>query len=243
MSEPLKPAERRPDAGQRRRRSSARLRLTVIGHGLLVALLAVLGSLVWAPAASAHDELLDLQPGNKVVLSTPPTEVQMVFGAPVLSLGTQLRVTGPKGNVVSTGPASVNQGNVVQKLTGGLDDGVYRVDWRVTASDGHPVSGMYTFTLKAAAPASSPASVTSTASATASASATATASVSASPSSAASTASTAGGTGNASSSGSGSSAGLAVGVLVAAAAVGGIAFALLRRGKGASVSNEGNQDK
>jgi methionine-rich copper-binding protein CopC len=238
MPESLNPAASRPVGDHRRHRSSVRSRV-VVAHGLLAILLAALGSLIWAPAASAHDELLDLQPGNKVVLSTPPTEVQLVFGAAVLAMGTQIRVTGPKGNVVSTGPVSVDQGTVVEKLTGGLGDGVYRVDWRVTSSDGHPVSGTYTFTLKAAgASSSSSSSVTSTASATASAGVSSTASPSAS-----STTSASGGTGKASSSGSGSSAVLAVGLLVAAAAVGGIAFALLRRGKGASTSIEGNQNK
>lgn len=239
MSESLHLPGRRADH-ERRHPPSVPPRIAVLS-GLLTALLAALGSLVWAPVASAHDELLDLQPGNKVVLSAPPTQVQLVFGAPALALGTRIRVTGPTGAVVSTGPTSVNQGTVTQPVTSGLVDGVYRVDWRVTASDGHPVSGTYTFTLKAAAVTAPTAITPSTAVTSVSATASATASAS---SSAPAVASGVGsdGSGNASSSGSGSSAGLVVGLLVAAAAVGGIAVALLRRGKGASVSNEGNQN-
>jgi methionine-rich copper-binding protein CopC len=198
----------------------------------------MLGTLAWAPAAFAHDELLDLQPGNKVVVTAAPTEVQLVFGAPVLALGTKIRVTGPAGKVVSTGQVTVDQGTVVQKLTGGLVDGVYRVDWRVTASDGHPVSGGYTFSLRAAATAS-PSPVTSTTSATV----TAGASASASPSSTSPAPSASAGTSGVTSSGSGLSTGLVVGLSVIAAVVAGTAFTLVRRRNGASVSNEGNQQK
>jgi methionine-rich copper-binding protein CopC len=233
MPEFANPIAGRPADGPRRRRPPVRRRPAVVS-GVLAALLLTLGSLVWAPEASAHDELLDLQPGNKVLLAAPPTEVQLVFGAAVLAVGTRIRVTGPTGTVVSTGPVSVTQGTVVQKLSGGLVDGVYRVDWRVTSSDGHPVSGTYTFTLKAAPAASSPVPA-----AHSSAPLTAGASASAAPPVAATAG---GGTAAASSSGSGVPAGLVVGLLVAVAAVGGIAFALLRRGKGASVSNEGNEN-
>jgi hypothetical protein len=235
----LLPGRRRPGSGPERRRRPV-AGPGVVARGLLVALVVTLGTLAWAPAASAHDELLDLQPGNKVVVTAPPTEVQLVFGAPVLALGTKIRVTGPDGKVVSTGSVTVNQGTVVQKLTGGLVNGAYRVDWRVTASDGHPVSGNYTFTLRTAAVAS-PSPVTSTASATV----TAGASASASPSSTSSapSASASGATSGVTSSGSGPSTGLVVGLAVIAAVVAGTAFTLVRRRNGASDSIEGNQQK
>lgn len=206
------------------------LRSAAVVQILLVTLVATLGTLLWAPAASAHDELLDLQPGNKVVVTTPPTEVQLVFGASALPLGTQIRVTGPAGKVVSTGPVSIDGGTVVEKLTSGLADGVYRVDWRVTSADGHPVSGTYTFTLKATA-------------ATPSASATTDAPASHPPTSTSSVAPTTGGSGGSTSSGSGAKTGLVVGLAFLAAAVAGAAFALVRRRNSASVSNEGKPQK
>ena len=209
-----------------------RLRSAAVVQTLLVTLVATLGTLLWAPSASAHDELLDLEPGNKVVVTTPPTQVQLVFGAAALPVGTQIRVTGPAGTVVSTGPVSISSdgSTVVEKLTSGLADGVYRVDWRVTSADGHPVSGTYTFTLKATA-------------ATPSASATTDAPASHPPTSTSSVAPTTGGSGGSTSSGSGAKTGLVVGLAFLAAAVAGAAFALVRRRNSASVSNEGKPQK
>ena len=225
---------RRPRAVLPQRRRDLR-RPAVVARVLLLALLATLGTLLWAPAASAHDELLDLEPGNNVTVTTPPTQVQLVFGAVVLKVGTQIRVTGPKGAVVSTGPVSIDQGTVVQKLIDSLPDGLYRVDWRVTSADGHPVSGTYTFTLKAA----------STASASPGASASASAPPASTPPAPAATA--AGSTGDkdgSTSSGSGSpSTGLVVGAAAVVAVLAGTAFAIVRRRNGASVSHEGNPKK
>jgi methionine-rich copper-binding protein CopC len=234
------PGNRRACGHHRRCRSSLSPG-GAVGRGLLVTALLTLGSLLWAPTASAHDELLDLQPGNKVVVSTPPTQVQLVFGAPAMPLGTQVRVTGPTGAMVSTGPASVDGGNVVQMLSGGLVDGVYRVDWRVTAADGHPVSGTYTFTLKAASTATSPAPAVSGSSAvvpTATSAPAASASSTSRPSASGSSAS-----GGSASTESGPSTGLVVGLSLMAAAVAGAMFAFMRRRNGASTRNEGNETK
>ncbi|HET9654782.1 MAG TPA: copper resistance CopC family protein [Kineosporiaceae bacterium] len=198
--------------------------------GVLAALLTLLGWALWAPAASAHDELLDLQPGNKVVVTAPPTQVQLVFGAPVLKVGTQIRVTGPTGSVVSTGDVQIDGETVVEKLVTGLANGVYTVDWRVTSSDGHPVSGTYTFTLDTTkVSASTPAAATASASAQ----------PAAPPSPSAATAGSSAG----SRSGGGPSTGVVAGLaaLAAVLAVGGIVY--LRRRGGAAANHEGNPKK
>jgi methionine-rich copper-binding protein CopC len=218
----------------RRRSSSPRV---VLG-GLVVAVLVTLGSLLWAPAASAHDELLDLQPGNKVVVATPPTEVRMVFSATPLLIGTQLRVTDPKGTVVSVGPAMISGGTVVQKLRSGLVDGAYRVDWRVTAADGHPVSNTYTFTVKAAGAGSA----TQPAAPSAPASPAAASAAAATPPSSSQPLAVSGGSGG-SSSGSSTSAALVVGLTFLVVVLAGGAFAIVRRRSGTSPSNEGNTKK
>jgi hypothetical protein len=58
---------------------------------------------------------------------------------------------------VSDGPAAIEGTTVVQPLTAGLPAGAYRVDWRSTSSDGHPLSGTFDFTVTAgSAPAASP---------------------------------------------------------------------------------------
>ena len=50
---------------------------------------------------------------------------------------------------VAQGAAAVQDATVVQPLIGDAPAGVHTVVWRVTASDGHPLSGAFTFTVAA----------------------------------------------------------------------------------------------
>jgi copper resistance protein C len=65
-------------------------------------------------------------------------------------------VTTSAGTSVARGPATVLGGKVTQPLSSGLASGAYRVAYRVTSDDGHPVTGQSGFTLTlASGPASS----------------------------------------------------------------------------------------
>jgi hypothetical protein len=68
-----------------------------------------------------------------------------------VSLGTKLVVTGPKGEVQRRPPKILGK-SVRQALQPDVPAGAYRVDWRVSSDDGHPISGRLSFTVKAAAP-------------------------------------------------------------------------------------------
>jgi copper resistance protein C len=58
-------------------------------------------------------------------------------------------VTGPQGPV-QLGAPEVTESTVSQNLQGGSPAGQYTVAWRVTAADGHPLSGAFAFTAEAA---------------------------------------------------------------------------------------------
>ncbi len=68
-----------------------------------------------------------------------------------LALGTLVRVTGPDGTVVSSGDPQIVDANVTEPLTGARPAAPTTVDWRITSSDGHPVSGTFSFTATGAA--------------------------------------------------------------------------------------------
>ncbi|WP_432492845.1 copper resistance CopC family protein [Kineococcus auxinigenes] len=110
------------------------------------------GALATAPAASAHDRLVSSDPAADAVLEQAPEQVVLTMSAAPLGLGTQVQVTGPTG-VVSTGEAQVVDETVTQALGGERPAGSYEVQYRVTSSDGHPISGTFTFTAEAAAAA------------------------------------------------------------------------------------------
>lgn len=139
----------------RRRAGLAALALTA---GLLAPVAA-------AAPASAHDALRSTNPADGTTVDTAPDAVELEMSSTPLGLGTQVQVTGPAG-VVSTGDAQVVDTTVSQALLGDRPAGEYTVQWRVTSSDGHPVSGSFTFTSTAAvgtpAPTATPTTATGT---------------------------------------------------------------------------------
>ncbi|NAZ83121.1 copper resistance protein CopC [Kineococcus sp. R8] len=117
----------------------------------------VAGVTAAAAPAAAHDRLQSTLPADGATLEVAPDRVELVMSSDPLGLGTQVQVTGPAG-VVSTGQAQVVDDTVTQALAADRPAGTYEVQWRITSSDGHPVSGSFRFTTTAAgaAPAATP---------------------------------------------------------------------------------------
>lgn len=130
-----------------RRGTALRRSLAVLAGALLV----LLAPLATALPAQAHDRLESSSPADGSVVDVAPTSVVLTLSAPALALGTQVVVTGPGGAVVSTGDPQLVDDTVTQQLAGDLPAGQYRVEWRVTSSDGHPVSGSLAYTASAGA--------------------------------------------------------------------------------------------
>jgi methionine-rich copper-binding protein CopC len=118
---------------------------------------AALGSallLSGAPAAAAHDELTATSPADGATVAAP-TQVSLTFSEAVLRVGDRVVVTGPDGDATD-GALAVDGAVLTQPLRAGLPAGTYTVTWRAASDDGHPVSGRFTFTVRAggaAAPA------------------------------------------------------------------------------------------
>jgi hypothetical protein len=116
----------------------------------LLALLTVAFVAIGAAAsADAHDVLVSTSPADGAHVATVPPTVTLRFDQTVLGLGTEVVVTGPSGPV-QLGKANVVDNTVTERLQPGAPAGRYMVDWRVTSVDGHPVSGTFAFTARAA---------------------------------------------------------------------------------------------
>ena len=102
--------------------------------------------------ASAHDALEDSTPAAGELLSEVPQELALTFTGEISDLGVQFVVTGPEGRDVVQGTPTVDGVNVTQPLAEELTDGDYEAAWRVTSSDGHPISGTIEFTIAADTP-------------------------------------------------------------------------------------------
>jgi len=134
-----------PPSGLRVMRRSPAVRL-------VLAALVVVGALgapaVTATPASAHDVLISTAPAANATVATVPAEVTLTFDEPAVAVGATIRVSGPAGDVQSGTPRLVDR-SVTQDVAAGSPAGTYRVAWRVTSADGHPVTGEFSFTATA----------------------------------------------------------------------------------------------
>jgi methionine-rich copper-binding protein CopC len=112
---------------------------------LLLALGFCFGVAIAIPSvAAAHDVLEKTTPSDGSSVDRLPGAVVLTFAEPPLSIGTQVVVTGPSGNVAS-GVPTIDGSVVRQALLPTAPAGDYTVTYRVTSDDGHPVSGSFSF--------------------------------------------------------------------------------------------------
>lgn len=115
-----------------------------------------LSAIIWAVAialpgaALAHGLLRSSSPAARSVLTSQPRVIRLTFTeAPELTF-TRIRLVGPAGEI-PLGSLEILPGMVAAaKISGVLEPGVYRVEWRTAGADGHPVTGQFPFTVKLA---------------------------------------------------------------------------------------------
>ncbi|QDO87503.1 copper resistance protein CopC [Ornithinimicrobium ciconiae] len=127
------------------------------GRAVLGTLLLSLWLTLLAIPASAHDSLSGSSPADGEVLTEVPSALELTYTGDISDLGVQFMVTGPDDRDVVLGTPEVDGNTVTQELVEELADGDYEVAWRVTSSDGHPISGTYVFTIEASTAAEDPA--------------------------------------------------------------------------------------
>jgi len=108
-----------------------------------------------ASTAQAHNILVGTSPADGSIAKVVPAQVTLTFNEPALAVGTEIIVTGPSGPV-QTGAAVLVNDTVTEHLQPGSPAGSYTVIYRVTSSDGHPVSGRFTFSATSPSPGQRP---------------------------------------------------------------------------------------
>ncbi|HET7572776.1 MAG TPA: copper resistance protein CopC [Gaiellaceae bacterium] len=115
--------------------------------------LAVLAALAAPASAFAHASLVRVQPGLRERLAAPPARIVLSYDQPVDAVRGAIVVLDAKGrNVAGPARAVKPQRQLVAALPKNLPTGAYTVRWRALSSDGHVVSGLYTFGVRVAAP-------------------------------------------------------------------------------------------
>ena len=113
---------------------------------LLMAVLVTPGS------AFAHATLKDPAPGYRERLEKGPAAIVLRFDQAVTVFPDSVVVVDTRGHTVSDEAASGPDGRVALAPVRSLPRGAYTVRWHVLSADGHPVSGVYTFGVRVAAP-------------------------------------------------------------------------------------------
>jgi methionine-rich copper-binding protein CopC len=153
-------------------RSSSRRPLETVMAGIVALSFAfgaaLVTSVISAAPASAHTALVKTTPAGNAQLTKAPTQVVLEFNETVGSTFTTVVVTNAAGDSVSSGKLTVLDTKVTQPLSPEMASGAYRIAYKVTSEDGHPVTGESKFTLTLAS-GSSPATSAATPSASPSA--------------------------------------------------------------------------
>ncbi|MET0716692.1 MAG: copper resistance CopC family protein [Mycetocola sp.] len=135
--------------------SSSRMAVTPFSRrrrlGLLVgvaALLMAVSSVAGAQPAQAHDYLASTSPAEEVTVESALENVSLTFTEPPLEgleTGSYISVVSAAGETVSDDDVLV-EGSTLSVPVMFASPGAYTVTWQTVSSDGHPISGSYSFT-------------------------------------------------------------------------------------------------
>jgi copper transport protein len=113
--------------------------------GSVLVVLAVLGL---AGRADAHASLVGAQPTPGSVVATSPSVLTLTFSEPVGIPDHALRLLDSRKQDVSIGRPSHGAGaSILTATVPALAPGGYALVWRAISADGHPVSGVVTFSV------------------------------------------------------------------------------------------------
>lgn len=101
-----------------------------------------------ASPAQAHDELLGSDPAADSTVDTLPAQISFTFSGIIATDdgASEVSVTDAAGSELADG-APTAQDNVLTQPLAGEASGVLTVLWKTVSSDGHPISGEFTFTV------------------------------------------------------------------------------------------------
>ncbi len=143
---------------ERRNRVVALVLAAVLVASVVLALIATAAS--GAPTSGtralsallpAHARLVSITPADGARLDTSPRQITLTFDEPMPLELAQVILT-RDGGPVELGAPTARDAGVTVPITGQLRPGGYRIVWRATSDDGHPISGESTFTVTGDAP-------------------------------------------------------------------------------------------
>ena len=119
---------------------------------LLFLSLLLCSTLAGPSTAYAHTVLINSDPIANSTVTSLPEQIKLTFADPLLVLGSrtinEVQVVNPKGEIITSGDNVVKGAILTNVLTPkALDEGLFRVSFRVVAQDGHVITGSFNFSV------------------------------------------------------------------------------------------------
>ena len=130
-------------------------RRSVPVRALVVLLIMAAMTLAWSTPAQAHTDLISSDPADGSQLTGAPSEIELTFNEPVATRFVRVALT-IDGEPMEEQPLRTSEGDGT-RVVAFLDASQrpeagqrarWRVDYRVSSGDGHPVTGSVRFTVR-----------------------------------------------------------------------------------------------
>ena len=113
------------------------MRAGVVAAGILL--------LALASSARAHSLLLESAPAADALLAAPPPEISLRFNNRIEKKLSTIRLLDERGGVRPLAMLADGPADRLTATVPSLAPGAWRVEWRVLSTDGHVVSGRFSF--------------------------------------------------------------------------------------------------
>lgn len=112
-----------------------------------VSLLFLLLFILFSKQALAHTSLEDSTPKDGEVITEPIRELTLIFGTKV-EQNSRINVSNSNGEPVKLGNFVIEEEEMWATFLQPLKNGNYKVDWEIIGTDGHPIEGMFSFSVE-----------------------------------------------------------------------------------------------
>ena len=108
---------------------------------------AVVLSLALVSSAAAHSLLLESSPGAGATVDAGPRELALRFNNRIEKRLSRIRLVDDRGEAQDLAVATDGAADRLTAPVPAVKPGRYRVEWQVLSTDGHVVTGRYSFTV------------------------------------------------------------------------------------------------
>ena len=108
--------------------------------------IALISSIALATSSTAHTDVVSTSPTDGAVIDVTPADVSITFSEPPIEQGAAILLADVSGTELPLGDIEFNGAQVKAAAPTDLPAGDYIVTWRVSAQDGHVLTGEFSFT-------------------------------------------------------------------------------------------------